>query len=176
MLFPERDLAYDFWVFVYEIAIDPRLPEPLGERPGGRILYEFESNRSLFHGQQLAHADPALADRPRYSDGTKEPLVYPTMQEALLGYLIYLVTAAQLPGEGRFACTYDIWLRTVVLLMADIAQNPEWLHIVTGTVTDRDSRQHHHMTVSNDWDCLSQDTFNYVVQSIGTRERVSKPS
>jgi predicted exporter len=165
-MFPERYFASDFWLFVAENAIDPRLEEGSDTRPS-RVVSELLYVHSFLHGDNIAALLPALAASvPKANDDDHQPLLFATLQEALLAFLVYLVGKGGQPANGRFACTYDIWLRTVVLIMADIVHEPDALQQMTGERSRSNTWVSHRMQVGPSWECLSESTFDYVVRSL----------
>lgn len=166
-MFPERYFASDFWLFVAENAIDPRLDEGQDSRPS-RVVSELLYNHSWLHGENIAAILPVLAASvPRANDDDHQPLLFATLQDALLAFLVYLVSKSGQPANGRFACTYDIWLRIVVLIMADIVREPDALQLMTGeSGSASETWVSHRMRIDPSWECLSEATFEYLVRSL----------
>ena len=100
------------------------------------------------------------------------PATYDTLQEALVAFLIYEVSKK---GKGlvtsSFPFGYATWLRTVVLIVADVQRDRMLLTVTVPTdYTGKASqaathRRDHTMTLGDNWDCLSRDTFNAIRQA-----------
>src|SRR5262249_28536104 len=100
---------------------------------------------------------------PDPDDIDRTPWVYPTLNEALLGFLIYRVS-----NTRRFPYTFENWLKTAFLVLADVQHQPDLLKI-RATTYERsgpalDTRESvRTMAVTDDWDCLSRDAFEHVL-------------
>jgi hypothetical protein len=157
MLFPERDLANEFWLFLRDQAIDPRGAD--GCRPPCRALDLFEIDRQMvtaYLGDLIK--DPSSAFPA--DENEEEPRLYRTLQEALLAFLIYWQQAGR-----RFPITYDIWVRTIVLIMADAQRSPGFLRLEARDLSQEGKAKEwaHTMVISDDWDCLRRETYEFVL-------------
>lgn len=161
MLFPEADLRAEFWNFLDKRSIGPHSG---GRRAKLPVLDKIENRRD-----EVRYGVDDDSDVPPLElDDLSWPRTYPTLQEALLAFLIDH-TASREPR-----ITYEVWLRTVTLIVADAAREPDrWLKI---KVTNRSvhvgddygpPKYEHTMIVSGDWQCLSSDTFKFVIQTYG---------
>jgi hypothetical protein len=170
--FPERDLAYAFWHFVRGRALDPRFVEEgcTGNvAPTGR-LDDLETEREdVYRDLAGLFGNSENLDRPIhypaeiYPDGPLFPWVFPTIQEALVAFLIDRVVRKAFPVQ------YEIWLRVVAIILGDAQREPDRWMRVTARIHERDCPEEereteHVMTVSNDWSCLSHETFDFIVQ------------
>src|SRR5690242_19582531 len=113
----ERDIANQFWHFVRGRAIDPR-SNPYRDRVGSQTLEAIEYERT--HIADYLSGD----DLTVLLDNTMIPWTYPTLQEALIAFLVHQASLNEFPYP------YEMWLRTVVLIVSDVQRDPEWLHVV----------------------------------------------
>lgn len=162
MLFPERELANEFWLFVFQQALDPR-GSGLGRRPHCNALDKHEIERTGTKFRLEGVDGISEEDFDFVAEGEVDrPRLYRTLQEALIAFLIYWQETAT-----RFPVTYDIWLRAVVLVICDAQRNPAWLRL-EGCDLSRDGEPRefkHSVAISDDWDCLRREVYDYVVQA-----------
>jgi hypothetical protein len=167
-VFPEDDLRAEFWLFVYERALDPRISwkfeDDEGYPAGSHVLEVLEAHRDLvrFYLTQVDDEE----DRPHeFEPGW--PVAYRSLQDALLAFLIELLSKA---GLERYLYDYATWLRTVVLVVADAQRDPSCLTISFPLNEygdpDRSIPPHHReertMTLDGTWGCLSRDTYKLI--------------
>ncbi|WP_194904389.1 hypothetical protein [Catenulispora rubra] len=165
----ERDIADRFWFFVRGRAIDGRVRPRYGTRFGSKTLDHIDS--------EYAHLQEELVGQSREDDMTCfweedwQPWTYPTLQEAMTAFLINSAATNEFP----YPC--DMWLRAVAVILADAARDPEWLHVVAcdwdpnfgdgpekgERRTEPYSEEDHAMTISDDWSCLSRETFEFIM-------------
>lgn len=171
MLFPESYLAPNFWLFVRDQAIDGRTNE-LGVRITSKVVNPYNQERAFARTFLRELRGPFTDDfDPDYEEdegeGTKQPWTYKTLQEALLMFLLAWVYRTQ--PEPPVTPTYEIWLRTVALILADAARLPE---LLTLRVPEYDRMNpelapkgtiERCMVISDDWSCLSRDTFDFIM-------------
>lgn len=173
-MFPEDDIAREFWVWVHERACDARTSAP-DEVPLSETLDAIEARRS-----QIASAglDFMRVDKTRSMEADYEigfPVVYPTLQDALLAFLICLTAENGSLRVIYVMREFEMWLRVVVLVVACAQKEPELLtqqiHIHSGGDPERPElvcgshtaeRAEHTMTLDGEWSCLSHQTFDYI--------------
>jgi len=165
-MFPESNLAIEFWYFVRGRAIDPRNGGPL-RRTGSDALDRVDEHATMRYELEC-ETRVNDNDLPYFNDDPGYPWTYATIQEALVAFLIDRAT------EGDFPYTYRIWLRTIILIMSDIQRDSGWLELIaqdeTGEMGDKpaaERQQRHTMKVSDDWSCLSCDTFDFILRTYG---------
>lgn len=162
-MFPEHDLKSEFWHFVYARAIDPRYG--LDQRPESKVLDSIEMNRD-----NVRYTLEDVDDIPRLElQDQGWPQVYPTLQEALLAFLIDKV------ARNEFSYPYEVWLRMIILVMADAQREPNyWLRVTACNCAKdhyrnpeelRGHKREHVMIISDDWSCLYRDVFELVRQA-----------
>jgi hypothetical protein len=146
-MFPARDVADDFWVFVRALAIDPRIgiddadaSDENPQRRSSRTLDRVEQQR---YRSKVAHAGPDThekigrpgseaeiwrtpywSEREQYWTESGQPWGYRTLQEALTAFLIELAARDEL--------TFDlgIWRCTVPVILGDAIQDPDRLRVI----------------------------------------------
>jgi hypothetical protein len=152
MVFPESYITAEFWDFVRQRAYDTRTK---GVYDFGPALGQLDNDRKYYQKRQSVK-----------KAGTAGPITYVTVQEALIDFLIRFV------NFSGYSLTYEIWLRTVALVMAQAYIRPQLLTVQTPdqTAPPQDYGEErlvlHTMQVAeNDWACLSRDTYDYVVRT-----------
>jgi hypothetical protein len=183
MLFPERDIADDFWAFVRDLAIDPRVgteeprspghPDP--KRTNSQTLDQLEEERyersvRLAGPHAFKKIGPPGTDAEIwqiYWPEQRMPWGYRTLQEALTAFLI---DSAAL---DRLTFSLDIWRCTVPVIVADAIRNPDLLRVILRDVAmlrsgeedldDPEGQREYTMTISDDWSCLRAETFDHIV-------------
>jgi hypothetical protein len=168
-MFPERDIANGFWYFVRARAIDKRTVSNRS-RAGSKTLDQLEITASKMR-RKLASEQEKDEIRVLWGDDFI-PWTYDTIQDALLAYLIDQAALGTLPYA------YETWLRAVVLVISDAQRDSGWLHVVAcdwdpasceGEPPERCRQpgieRDHAMTVSDDWSCLSRETFDFVTST-----------
>jgi hypothetical protein len=163
-VFPEDDLRLGFWQFVAGRAGDGRFDNVKNDNP---VLNGIEFNRDAAR-IDLESISKIEAEKPDgFKQGNGTTLGYASIQDALLAYLIQRASKAPSILEG-FPYNYTTWLRTVILVMADAACEPDrlTLHIPVneeGEYDPQSSRlQEYTMRTDGPWDCLSRDTFDTI--------------
>jgi hypothetical protein len=159
---PETDIAEDFWRYMSERTHGGDSAE---EYPWPTALVA-EEVRKYWTARALGRAEKYRrpgSDREgsgswedRYNEDTGlPPAAFPTLQAALYDYLIATV------GGRLIAYDYDLWLRAVAHILADVHRDPSRLEL---TVT-RDEFGHDPFTstmvVSEDWSVLLPTTFAF---------------
>jgi hypothetical protein len=167
-VYPESDLSREFWHFVWSRACDPRKTRddpPAEITPyGSGALNRIEDRRNVV-AWDLSEGNNRGLREHEIRDPAGFNVAYDSLQDALLAFLIYQVS------DGDFPYDYRTWLRTVVLIVMDVARDPERLTVIV-PVTDSagdilldptsSTRHEHVMTLEGSWDCLSRDTFNTI--------------
>jgi hypothetical protein len=160
-MFPEDDLRLRFWAFIRDRALDSEANTDVPDTT--QTLDDIEANRSA---AQMIRRDLLSKEWRPFEHGNA--VVYDTLQEALLAFLIYWVSR-----EG-FPYNYATWLRTVVLITADVQRNPSLLALrvevdANGRLrgssegVERWTERTFAMTLDGSWDhCLSRDTFRTI--------------
>ena len=157
-MFPESNLRYAFWNFVFARALDERYG--LDVRPQSEVLDNLEMNLDVAQITAMG-SSVGLPDVPDLTD-RKQARTYLTIQEALTAFLIDSM------AKNNFPYPYDVWPRMIVLVMADIHSKPGyWLLIkehgfVYVGETSRREVFEHRMTVSDDWSWVHRDFFDLV--------------
>ena len=183
MLFPARDIANEFWAFVLDLALDPRLGDfdprssfdPLPARSHSETLNQLEGRRSELRVQLAgpnAHqkwAEPGSdAEFWRFYDLERtNPWGYRTLQDALVAFLI------DLAARNRLNFSLSVWRCTVPVILADAIRDPDRLQIILrevdnagaaeASIDDPAYQTTYTMALSDDWSCLSSQTFNHIV-------------
>lgn len=164
-MFPERSLVNEFWYFVHQQAMDPLVPGVT--RDASKVLDAFEDRNARIE-YHLAEGEPSQDDLVMYTsiEPELEPHRYPTLQDALLAFLIHRLARGELPD------THVMWLRLCVLVVADVQREPKRLHVRSQSAVpelgdEKFPPQNHLMTVSDDWSCLSGETFDVVLRVYG---------
>jgi hypothetical protein len=159
-MFPENDLAAEFWLFVRDRAMDVR--QGIDEIGGAATLNSVEHRRNVVRG--LSRHDLGETDDRTNYNWELGPQIYATIQDALLAFLVNHM------AQDRFVYNYATWLRTVAAILGDAVREPDWLTvIVPETKATADSIEEgapageHQMTVSDsNWDCLNRETFHLI--------------
>jgi hypothetical protein len=158
-VFPESFVQAEFWFFIRQQAQDSRLG-PESRRDAAKALDALEK-RASYVTCWLAEGKPEQDELPYYGDPA-ERHIYPTLQEALLAFLVHRAARKETPD------TLEMWLRTVALVLVDVHRDPSLLHVIACDQTEdgKDVIQplSHTMVVSDDWTCLSRDTFDCVLR------------
>jgi hypothetical protein len=189
-MFPARDIANEFWAFVRSLALDPRnaVVDPTfchrdlePERTNSRTLDELEDRRVDVLVQlagptvEVNSAGSKTGIWRRHND-RQSPWGYRTVQGAMVAFLI---DSAVL---GKLTFDLGIWRCTVALILADAARDPSWLRVILRHVDDARAAEGDPgvgedplndpqfqneivMTISDDWSCLSAETFDYIVRT-----------
>jgi hypothetical protein len=152
-VFPESYITAEFWDFVQQRAYDRR---NRGLYNFGPAITQLDRDRKVYQQQQ-----------PVKEAGTASPIIYVTVQEALIDFLIYSV------NFSGYSLTYEIWLRTVTLVMAQGQMRPHLLTVQTpvqdpgpyNRTGEEELRPHTMQVAEHQWDCLSRDTYDYVVRT-----------
>jgi hypothetical protein len=100
------------------------------------------------------------------------PHVFNTLQEALVAFLIDAI------AKNQWRYPYEVWLRVVVLVLADAQRQPDYFLKVTARYfSDPEEFDPQNpsarrlreaeltMTISDDWSCLSRGTFAAIEQA-----------
>ena len=171
-MYPEDDLSREFWHFVWSRACDPRKTrnDPAEEiTPHGTgALNSIEDRRNVVAWDLSEGKNQGLKEHEiRYANIT---VAYDSLQDALLAFLIYQVSASHFPYD------YSTWLRTVTLIVMDVARDPTRLTVIVPVTEDSvvgielaptsSTRHEHIMTLVGSWDCLSRDTFNTIKETL----------
>ncbi|WP_410596268.1 hypothetical protein [Amycolatopsis sp. lyj-23] len=158
-MYYERQIADEFWFFVRARAIDYRLEESLDQRHGTLTLNAREEHLTGVR-QCLANSQGKVLPMLNIYSGA--PWTYPTVQEALMAFLINEL------AHNAFPYSYEMWLRAVTLIVADAQRDPDWLHVIACDWEEGHGseapRTPHDMTISDDWSCLSRETFDFTVR------------
>jgi hypothetical protein len=155
-MYPESDLRAAFWIFIYRRAFDERWGSgPKDQRPSAIALDKIEFENWINY-QAIGEDDQGVDLSSPYF-----PRFYRTLQEALIAFLI------DMTARGKWPHPYETWLRLVVLVTADAQRDPtRWLQINTLRPDSEPSTNRggslHVMTVSDDWSCLTHDTFEAI--------------
>jgi len=172
-MYPEDDLCREFWHFVWSRACDPRKTRddpPTDIQPyGSASLNGIEDRRNVVAWDLSEGAKQGLNEH-EIRDAAGFNVAYDSLQDALLAFLIYQVS------DGNFAYDYSTWLRTVVLIVMDVARDSERLKVIVPVTEDStvgilldptsSTRHEHIMTLMGSWDCLSRDTFNTIKETL----------
>jgi hypothetical protein len=171
-VYPEDDLSREFWHFVWSRACDPRKTRddsPAETTPHGTgALNRIEDRRNvvawdLSKGKNQGLREHEIRDLAGFN------VAYDSLQDALLAFLIYQMS------DGAFPYDYGTWLRSVVLIVMDVARDPERLAVIVpvtgsagGILLDPTSSTRHEqvMTLIGSWDCLSRDTFKTIKETL----------
>jgi hypothetical protein len=165
-VFPERDLANKFWVFVAEQAMDHRFDTISIRTTVSSVLDKFEGDRRWLASRikrRLEGVQPEANERP-YPEGEDElPWIYPSLNEALLGFLVNEV------ARDMFPYSIGNWLRTVVLILADVHHNPSLLQVHAISypndpkiAVERREFEHTMVITDDDWSFLYQEVFELI--------------
>jgi hypothetical protein len=160
-MFAAEELALEFWAFVRYRAFDEH-----NEYTFSRALTEQDDarrNRAIY----LQPGDERIESRGAFDSASSEPVrapvVYRTLQEALVDFLIDEIGTNKVPD-------FADWLRAQAVIMAQAAREPEWLIVKTPVIDENgqwspDSLTTHTMAVGpGPWDVLSRETFDVLVQ------------
>jgi len=172
-MYPEDDLRREFWQFVRLRAADIHAWD--GHRPQDFCyLDEIEDHRtspllSMYSDMHEPGTDQ-LPEEFRYGLGDL-PIAYVTLQNALLAFLMYRVLSDQ-----GFPYSYEAWLRTVVLVVAQAQREPYFLTVrievdhdgeLIFPTSDRHARcREFTMTLDGSWDCLSREAFETIKETV----------
>jgi hypothetical protein len=166
---PETDIAGDFWLHVNERAhastadVYPTPPALMAELERQYWVADQLGDEEALH--RYVVSVPGEPDQPWVTltpDDTDvrhpPPTGFRTLQEALYDYLLASV------GDLLIANDYELWVRAVAHILADVARDPNRLVIRVRPHDDKFSDQHavdHTMIISHDWGVLRRETFDF---------------
>jgi hypothetical protein len=169
-MYPEDDLRREFWQFVRWRAADTRIQydDPLVTH----TLNELEDNRDGYLISMYDNTHGPEEFRYGFGDG---PVVYMRLQDALLAFLIYRVSS-----DGGFPYSYETWLRTVVLVVAQAQREPSLLtvrvqvdpnedHLIFRSSDPQAKSREFTMALDGDWGCLSREAFDTTRETLAKR-------
>jgi hypothetical protein len=154
-MYAANELRKAFWVFVRKQAFDEDNEYPL-LGPLATVL-AYRRIQSVY-----LQIEDQRTELPRDARDWR-PVVYETLQDALLDFLIFIV------GDGRPPDFID-WLRAQALIVAQAAREPQWLTVKTPVMGDNmewspDDLTTHTMGIApGSWDTLSRETFDFIVR------------
>ena len=158
-MFAAEELCHEFWAFVRYRAFDER-----NEYMFSLPLMELDDDRRE-RSRYLQPVDERTVQFGTGSldEGARAPVVYETVQEALLDFLIDRIGTNWVPD-------FLDWLRAQALIMSQAAREPEWLTVRTPVIGADgewwpDHLAAHTMKVApGSWDSLSRETFDALVR------------
>jgi len=159
-MYAATELCKDFWRFVRRCAYDDGNDYLTSADGSIGMVFQDRRRRAVYLQPGDTRIDEPLDIRdPR-------PMVYQTIQEALLDFLIFRVDGAWYDGVPDFLD----WLRAQALIMAQVAREPQWLTVQTPVMGDDmkwspDRLTTHAMAIApGEWDTLSHETFDAIVR------------
>lgn len=157
-MFASQELCEEFWGFVRHRAFDPE-----DDYTFSLALSTADTNRrcrAIFIQPGDTRVEPPGAFNEEDAD---VPVVYTTVQEALIDFLIDRIGNNWVPD-------FSDWLRAQALILAQAAREPEWLTVKTPVVHEHgrwsptELTTHSMIIAAGSWDALSQETFDVLVR------------
>jgi hypothetical protein len=160
-MFAPEELCEQFWEFVRCRAFDEN-----DEYTFSLVLLETDDDRRdralyLQYGDSRVEPPGAFDDLTR--GRARAPVIYETVQAALLDFLIDRIGNNRVPD-------FPDWLRAQALIMAQAGREPEWLTVRTPVVDEDgnwspDNLTTHTMEIAlGSWDALSWETYDVLVR------------
>jgi hypothetical protein len=159
-MFAANELSERFWGFVRCRAFDES-----DEYMFSLALLQADDDRR-WRALYLQRGDTRIEPPGAFdasSERVRAPVIYETVQAALLDFLIEEIGINEVPD-------FPDWLRAQALILAQAAREPKWLTVRTPVIGDDgtwspDNLTTHTMEIApSSWDALSRETFDALVR------------